>query len=187
LESTVLPQAESKGNTRSMLASLGLCLREYSTFLTVGFFFVQNHFFRKKLTATKKAHQCRIIRFLKVSILKRSFNRPCRVWQTLPSYTKSNVKTAQARTPVSAPVTLYTDTRRPVSSYCAGLKLNSLIQSHIKLLLHLRLSTLSVPCRRQCHLAIRYGGGGGETPPPPRKALLFCFWEKNPHLFFTIY
>lgn len=72
-------------------------------------------------------------------------------------------KECTLRTLVSTPVTLYNENRRPVSSYCAELKLNSLIQTHIILLLHLRLNTLSVPSRRQCHLAIRYGEGATDS------------------------
>lgn len=161
MESTFLPQAGSNGNTRDTLASLGHRLREYSTFLTVGSF-LKNIFFKNEINDNKEDSSIpnhTLSKNIYFEQIVRYFSRSCRVWQTLPSYTKSNVKTAQVRTPVSAPATLNTDTRRPVSSYRAGpLKLNSLIQSHIMLLLHLRLSTLSVPSRRQCHLAIRYGG-----------------------------
>jgi hypothetical protein len=49
-------------------------------------------------------------------------------------------KECTLRTLVSTPITLYSDNRRPVSSYCTELKLNSRIQPYIILLLHLRLS-----------------------------------------------
>jgi hypothetical protein len=42
LKSTLLPQVAVKGNTRNMLASLGLGLRQHCQFLAVTFFVKDN-------------------------------------------------------------------------------------------------------------------------------------------------
>ena len=43
-----MPQADAKGSTRNILASLALCLRQHCQFLTLDFF-LYNNFCEKKL------------------------------------------------------------------------------------------------------------------------------------------
>jgi hypothetical protein len=64
---TALSQAEAKGGTRHILASLGLHLMQRCQYLMLSF--LLKSIFLEGIDKNKDCHQCRIIIFLKISFL----------------------------------------------------------------------------------------------------------------------